>query len=97
MKDISKRKMLIDTKSSFQVANKYYDTIILNHPNFSVYGYYLKILSYLNYSDRWNSEVFYNKSGLKKEKGYYSNWHAAYYAVKDILSSLKKECGPISK
>lgn len=91
IKDISETKMLIDTESSFQVANKYYDTIILNHPNFSAYGYYMKILSYLNYSHLWNSEVFYNSVDINTAEAGGSYFNKVYTAVNDILNLLKKK------
>lgn len=46
-------KIYKETQSKFLVANKYYDSIILNHPKFEVYGYYLKLLSYLNNYSYW--------------------------------------------
>ncbi len=88
IKDISEKKMLIDTESSFQVANKYYDTIILNHPNFSAYGYYMKILSYLNYSHLWSSVSFHKSADINPLNPTFTN---VILAVNDILDLLKNK------
>ena len=47
--------LFIDTKNPFQIADKYYDNIILNYPEFASYGYYFKIKNYLSNSHRWYS------------------------------------------
>ena len=55
--------LFIDTKNPFQVADKYYDNIILNYPNFAAYGYYFKIKNYLSQSTRWSSGDWMNAIG----------------------------------
>jgi len=89
--DYAKRKMLIDTESSFQVANKYYDTIILNYPRFSQYGYYLKILSYINESWRWNMDSFKQAADLKRFKLTDSYWIRSYKTVHELLLELREK------
>lgn len=81
--------LLLKTASKFQVANKYYDTIILNHPKFEVKGYYLKVMSYINNYNHWSTDkLWYKKIGLKdKSKPY----EATTKIVNDYLAILDKK------
>ena len=86
----SKWKLLHDTKSKFQIANKYFDNIILNHPTFEVYGYYSKLLLYLNNYNRWNTKEFLLESGLddKAESLMYKENKKYWQVINNKVGSL---------
>lgn len=81
--------LLLKTASKFQVANKYYDTIILNHPKFEVKGYYLKVMSYINNYKHWSSDkLWYKKIGLKDSR---KSYEATTKIVNNYLAILDKK------
>lgn len=78
--------LLLQTESKFQVANKYYDTIILNYPKFEVYGYYLKVMSYINNYKRWTTDVdWHKKIGVKNRTNIYDDTKKIVDYYLDIL------------
>lgn len=81
--------LFFKTASKLQVANKYYDTIILNHPKFEVRGYYLKVMSYINNYNRWSADkLWYKKIGLKDNRKPYV---ATTKIVNNYLAILDKK------
>jgi hypothetical protein len=55
-------KLYKGTNSKIKVAHKYYDELIINHPEFEIIGYYLKIMSFLDDTDKWDSGKYYKDS-----------------------------------
>ncbi|MFC1527544.1 hypothetical protein ACFL5D_02210 [Candidatus Neomarinimicrobiota bacterium] len=85
-KPITGWQLLLQTESKFLVANKYYDTIILNHPKFEVYGYYLKVMSYINNYKRWTTDGnWYKYIGVENRNNIYDNTMKFVKTYLDIL------------
>ncbi len=80
--------LMIDTKNPFQVADKYYDNIILNYPNYAAYGYYFKVKNYLSHSDRWSSGDWMNEIG---EDPALNNFKSTCGIVTSMLKDIRSK------
>ena len=80
--------LLIDTENSFQIADKYYDKIILNYPDFAPYGYYFKIKNYLSNSKRWSSAEWMRD--IDAQTGA-NNYKITVEIIESLLEGIRKE------
>lgn len=79
-----------DNLDAIQVLERYYDDIIVNHPDFEVYGYYWKILSNLSILTGIN----YFKDGMmtfKVEKVFYRNEFNQIVLDSDEVIALREK------
>ena len=65
---LAKYEMLLDTNSKFSTAIAYIDAIIVNHPEYEIYGYYQKIMLLLSIYDRWSLKEALIQSGIDKDR-----------------------------
>lgn len=61
---LAKYEMLMDTKYKFSSAIAYIDAIIVNHPEYEIYGYYQKIMLMLSVIDDWYLKEALKQSGI---------------------------------
>jgi hypothetical protein len=61
---MAKYEMLMDTKYKFSSAIAYIDAIIVNHPEYEIYGYYQKIMLMLSVIDGWYLKEALKQSGI---------------------------------
>ena len=67
----AKYEMLFDTDSKFSTAIAYIDAIIVNHPEYEIYGYYQKIMLLLSVYDRWYLKEVLSQSGIDEDRKIY--------------------------
>jgi len=73
-----------ETNSKIKIAHKYYDELIINHPEFEVIGYYLKIMSLLDNITNWGELGFY-KNIINTDQA-----PQAYYMRSSIENHVKR-------
>jgi hypothetical protein len=90
---LAKYEMLMDTKSKFSTAISYIDAIIVNHPEYEIYGYYQKIMLLLSVIDRWYEKEALQQSGIDPKRTIHPSVEKIFkpYSIiaSEVLSYIK--------
>jgi len=85
---MAKYEMFFDTESKFSTAIAYIDAIILNHPEYAIYGYYQKIMLLLSVQDRWYLKSVLEQSGIDEDRTIYPEVKRVFSPANIIASEV---------
>ena len=84
----AKYEMFFDTDSKFSTAIAYIDAIIVNHPEYEIYGYYQKIMLLLSVYDKWHEKEVLRQSGIDEDRRIYPEVKKVFSPTNIIASEV---------